>query len=191
MNWIEDIKNYKPYNEQEAKDKDLILKCINLHDDILTRENTIAHITSSGYIVNKSRTKVLMIYHNIYKSWAWTGGHADGDSDLLHVAIKEAKEETGIKNVTPIFKEIYSLESIGVNGHEKRGKYVSTHVHFNVTYLLEADEKQEIHIKEDENSGVKWVPIDKILETTSEAWVRDRVYTKIIEKMKKDKIIKN
>ena len=47
------------------------------------------------------------------------------------------------------------------------------------------------HIKEDENSGVKWVPIDKILETTSEAWVRDRVYTKIIEKMKKDKIIKN
>ena len=48
MNWIEDIKNYKPYNEQEAKDKDLILKCINLHDDILTRENTIAHITSSG-----------------------------------------------------------------------------------------------------------------------------------------------
>lgn len=57
--------------------------------------------------------------------------------------------------------------------------------------MLEADEKQEIHIKEDENSGVKWVPIDKILETTSEAWVRDRVYTKIIEKMKKDKIIKN
>ena len=65
MNWIEDIKNYKPYNEQEAKDKDLILKCINLHDDILTRENTIAHITSSGYIVNKSRTKVLMIYHKL------------------------------------------------------------------------------------------------------------------------------
>ena len=65
----------------------------------------------------------------------------------------------------------------GLFGHEKREKYVSTHVHFNVTYLLEADEKQEIHIKEDENSGVKWVPIDKILETTSEAWVRDRVYT--------------
>ncbi len=132
-----------------------------------------------------------MIYHKIYNSWAWTGGHSDGDSDLLYVAMKEAKEETGIKNVAPIFKEIYSLESIGVNGHEKREKYVSTHVHFNVTYLLEADEKQEIHIKEDENSGVKWVPIDKILETTSEAWVRDRVYTKIIEKMKKDKIIKN
>ena len=106
MDWIKDIENYEPYNEQEIKDKDLILKCIKLHDDILTRENTIAHITSSGYIVNKSRTKVLMIYHKIYKSWAWTGGHADGDSNLLHVAIKEAKEETGLKNVTPITENI-------------------------------------------------------------------------------------
>ena len=45
MDWIKDIENYEPYNEQEIKDKDLILKCIKLHDDILTRENTIAHIT--------------------------------------------------------------------------------------------------------------------------------------------------
>ena len=97
MNWIESIKNYIPYNDQEIKDKDLIMECINKFDDILTRENSIAHITSSGYIVNKDRSKVLMIYHNIYQSWSWTGGHADGDYDLLHVAIKEAKEETGLK----------------------------------------------------------------------------------------------
>ena len=71
MNWIEAIKNYIPYNDQEAKDKDLIIECINKFDNILTRENIIAHITSSGYIVNKERSKVLMIYHNIYQSWAW------------------------------------------------------------------------------------------------------------------------
>ena len=76
-----------------------------------------------------------------------------------------------------------------VNGHEKRGKYVGSHIHLNVTYLLEADEKEEIHIKEDENSGVKWVKIEDILKETSEKWVKERVYTKIIEKMKKDKII--
>ena len=58
------------------------------------------------------------------------------------------------------------------------------------SYLLEADEKEEIHIKEDENIGVKWVPIDEILDATSETWVRDRVYSKIINKMKKDGIIK-
>ena len=130
-----------------------------------------------------------MAYHRIYNSWAWVGGHSDGDNDLLYVAMKEAKEETGIKNVIPISKDIYSLELINVNGHEKREKYVGSHVHLNVTYLLEADENEEIHIKEDENSGVKWIPINKILESSSEIWVRDRVYAKIIDKMRKDEII--
>lgn len=190
---IENIKNniekFNPYNEQEKVDKKLMLKYINDFDDTLTRQNKYGHFTSSAFVLNKEKTKILMIYHKIYNSWAWTGGHSDGDEDLLYVAMKEAKEETGIKSVIPIFKDIYSLELINVNGHEKRGKYVSSHVHLNVTYLLEADENEDIHIKEDENSGVKWVPINKILESSSEPWIRDRVYSKIINKMKKDGIV--
>ena len=183
MNWIEDIKNYKPYNEQEAKDKDLILKCINLHDDILTRENTIAHITSSGYIVNKSRTKVLMIYHNIYKSWAWTGGHADGDSDLLHVAIKEAKEETGLKNVTPVMTNILGLDVLNVNGHIKKGKYVSSHLHLSVAYLLEANEEDKLIVNEEETSGVKWLPINELDIHCNEPYIINTVYSKFNKKI--------
>ena len=184
MNWIEDIKNYKPYNEQEAKDKDLILKCINLHDDILTRENTIAHITSSGYIVNKSRTKVLMIYHNIYKSWAWTGGHADGDSDLLHVAIKEAKEETGLKSVTPVMTNILGLDVLNVNGHIKKGKYVSSHLHLSVAYLLEANEEDKLIVNEEETSGVKWLPINELDIHCNEPYIINTVYSKFNKKIK-------
>lgn len=187
----ENIEKFIPYNEQEKVDKNIMLKYINEFDNVLTRENEYGHFTSSAFVLNKKRTKILMIYHKIYDSWAWTGGHSDGDSDLLYVAMKEVKEETGIRNVIPISKDIYSLEVISVNGHEKRGKYVGTHVHLNVTYILEADENEMLHIKEDENSGVKWVPIDEILEVTSEVWVRDRVYAKIIDKMKKDEIIKN
>ncbi|MEE3324530.1 MAG: NUDIX domain-containing protein, partial [Methanosphaera sp.] len=121
--------------------------------------------------------------------WAWTGGHSDGDSDLLYVAMKEAKEETGITSVKPIKDDIYSLEIITVNGHEKRGKYVGSHVHLNTTFLLEADENESIRIKEDENSGVKWVPIDEITKVSSEPWICKRVYQKIIDKMRKDGII--
>lgn len=186
----ENIEKFTPYNEQEEVEKGIMLKYINDFDDVLTRKNEYGHFTSSAFILNKERTKMLMIYHKIYKSWAWTGGHSDGDSDLLHVAIKEAKEETGIKDVTPISKDIYSLEIITVNGHEKRGKYVGSHVHLNATYLLEADENEAIRIKEDENSGVKWVPIDEIVEVSSEPWVATRIYGKIIEKMKKDGIVK-
>ena len=185
----ENLEKYIPYNEQEEDDKEVMLSYINNFDNVLTRENKYGHFTSSAFVLNRERTKILMAYHRIYDSWAFVGGHSDGDSDLLHVAMKEAKEETGIKNVTPISENIYSLEIITVNGHEKRGKYVASHVHLNATYLLEADESEEIHIKEDENSGVKWVPIDKILEASSEQWVRDRVYDKIINKMKNDGIV--
>ena len=188
-NLKENIENFIPYNEQEEVERKIMLDYIRDFNDILTRQNEYGHFTSSAFVLNKERTKMLMIYHKIYNSWAWVGGHSDGDSDLLYVAMKEAKEETGIKNVAPISNDIYSLEIINVNGHEKRGKYVGSHVHLNVTYLLEADENEEIHIKEDENSRVKWVPIDEVLNITSEIWIRDRVYTKIIEKMKKDGII--
>ena len=184
-----DIKMFIPYNEQEEVDRKIMLKYIDYFDNTLTRQNEYGHFTSSAFVLNKERTKILMIYHKIYNSWAWTGGHSDGDNDLLYVAMKEAKEETGIKNVTPILEDIYSLEIINVNGHEKRGKYVGSHVHLNVTYLLEADENEVIHIKEDENSGVKWVPINEVLDVSSEQWIRDRVYSKIINKMKKDGII--
>lgn len=184
------IENFIPYNEQEEVEKKIMLKYLSDFDNTLTRQNEYGHFTSSAFVLNKERTKILMIYHNIYHSWAWTGGHSDGDNDLLYVAMKEAKEETGIKNVTPIIDDIYSLEIINVNGHEKRGKYVGSHVHLNITYLLEADENEEIHIKEDENSGVKWVSINNILNESSEVWIRDRVYSKIINKMKKDGIIK-
>ena len=189
MKLKESIEKFTPYNEQEKVEKRIMLNYINDFDDVLTRENEYGHFTSSAFVLNKERTKILMIYHKIYNSWAWTGGHSDGDSNLLNVAMKEAKEETGIKNVVPISEDIYSLEIINVNGHEKRGKYIGSHVHLNVTYLLEADENEEIHIKEDENSGVKWVPIKEILKVSTEPWVCDRVYAKIIDKMKKDEII--
>ena len=181
----QEIEEYKTYNEQEEQDKKVMLKYIDSFDDVLTRNNEFGHFTASAWVVNKAKTKVLMIYHNIYKSWAWTGGHSDGKSDLLNVAIREVKEETGIKTVEPIVDNIFSLEIICVNGHVKRGKYVSSHVHLNLTYLLEADEDEELKIKEDENSGVKWIDIDKAIEMSTEAWMRE-IYKKIIDKMKKN-----
>lgn len=184
MNLKEQIENYKPYNEQEEKDKQTILQYMENFDDVLTRNNEFGHFTASSWVVNKERTKVLMIYHNIYQSWAWTGGHADGEADLLNVAIRELKEETGVTDVKVLSPDIFSLEIICVNGHVKRGKYVSSHVHLNVTYLLEVDEKEMLKIKEDENSGVKWIKIEEVEKVVNEKWVEENVYRKINEKLK-------
>ena len=128
-NLIRQIENYPPFNEQEEKDKVLILGWIRNNENAFSRENTVAHITASAWVVNKDRSKVLMVYHNIYNSWSWLGGHADGETDLLSVAVREVKEEAGISNVTPVSEDIFSLESLTVDGHWKNGKYVSSHLH--------------------------------------------------------------
>ena len=75
MNYYEEILEYLPKNEQEVKDKELILDVMEKYEDILTRKNIVAHLTASGFIINREKTKVLMIHHNIYNSWGWTGGH--------------------------------------------------------------------------------------------------------------------
>jgi 8-oxo-dGTP pyrophosphatase MutT (NUDIX family) len=160
---IAQIDRYIPVDEQESKDKLTILKYLREFPNILTRENVFAHVTSSAWIVNPSRTKALIIHHNISKSWQWTGGHADGESDLLGVAFREAQEETGAV-CHPISTEIVCLDIFPVWGHRKHGEWVSTHLHLSVGFLLEADDTIEVRVKEDENSGVRWAPVDEAIE---------------------------
>lgn len=177
------IENYQPMNQQEEKDKENILKMMDTYQDVLTRENTVAHFSSSAFVVNKEKTKTLMIYHNIYNSWAWTGGHADGDDNLFEVAKRELEEEAGISHFEPLTQDIFTLDILTVNGHVKKGKYVSSHVHLNTTYVFVADEHQALTHKPDENSGVKWIDLDKLEQECSEPHMMP-VYNKIIEKIK-------
>jgi len=176
----EQLEKYIPFNEQEVKNKEMMLKYMNMFDDLLTRENEILHFTSSGFILNETRDKVLMIHHNIYNSWAWTGGHADGEENLLDVAIREAKEETGIKAVKPIVEDVFTIDILTVDGHIKRGKYVSSHLHVSFAYLLEASEQELIRIKEDENSNVKWLPIETFLDFITEEHMKP-IYAKMVD----------
>lgn len=182
MKLKEEIEKYVPYNEQEEEDKKMMLYYINLFKDILTRDNRTCHFSASNWVVNKDRTKVLMVYHNIYDSWCWTGGHADGDEDLRRVAIKELKEETGLKNFRLLDNNMLSLEVLPVISHIKRGKFVPTHLHLNCTYLIEADENEKLQIKEDENKAVKWINIEDIEKMVSEPHMIP-IYKKLNEKI--------
>ena len=94
MNLFEIVQKYEPKNLQEKQDKVQMLEFIKNNNDYLLRENKTGHFTTSAWAVNKERTKVLMVYHNIYDSWSWTGGHSDGEENLCNVALKELKEET-------------------------------------------------------------------------------------------------
>ena len=182
MNLYEQIKNYNPVNDQERNDKEQMLRFMEQNSDYLSRENQIAHFTTSIWTVNKERTKTLMVYHNIYDSWSWIGGHADGEEDLCAVAMRELQEETGVKFAKLVSKEILSLETLTVSGHMKRGNYVPSHLHFNLTFLAEADEREALVVNEDENQAVKWWTFEEALQVSSEPWMVERVYKKLIEK---------
>lgn len=181
MDLRKEIEHYIPFNAQEEKERELILKYMDTFDNLLTRENELLHFTASAWLVNEKRTKVLMVYHNIYNSWSWVGGHADGDHDLLRVAMKEAREETGL-NARPVSEDIFSLEILGVAAHEKKGKHVATHLHLNVTYLLEADEHELLRIKPDENSDIKWFSLEEAIQASTEPDLQV-IYRKLNEKL--------
>ena len=184
MNIEQQIADYKPYNEQEAHDQAVMRQLLATQPDLFTRENQVVHMTASSWLLNATHDKVLMIYHNIYHSWAWTGVQADGDRDLLAVAKREAMEETGVTEIRTISEDIFSLEILTVDGHEKRGVYVPSHLHLNVSYLLEADEEEVLRIKPDENSGVRWFFLEEALAACSEPWMIERVYKKLNAKVR-------
>lgn len=188
MNLTNLIEHYVAADEQEEKDKDIFLKCLHTFADCITRNNEIAHLTSSAFLLNKERDKALMVHHNIFNAWSWPGGHADGNEDLLEVAMNEVREETGLKNIRTVLNEIISLNVIPVKGHIKKGKYVSPHLHLSAAFLLEADEIELLTVKEDENSKVQWIPLKDLEVYITEPHMME-IYERIISRLRNRKIL--
>ena len=190
---MEAFMHYQPKNEQEATDLKLILDYIKHHPDVLSRESLAAHITSSAFVVDETLSYVLFAHHNIYDSYAWVGGHNDGNPDLLAVAMQEAMEETGLSHVKPFMNDIFTIDVLYVKNHIKKGKYVPDHLHLNATFLLLADRFEPIKPRQGENTDVKWFLIDEAIDAINEprmvpVYEKDFALIKELkEKMNKEK----
>ena len=149
MGIYEDLQAFQPANEQEAADRDLILSRLETDPAVFDR-SSVAHMACSIWTIDPTFTKTLLVYHNIYDSWSWIGGHADGQADLAAVALRELEEETGVHGARLVPcgpGNVLSCEVLTVDGHVKRGAYVSSHLHLNVTYLAVADPAERIYRK--------------------------------------------
>lgn len=180
MQFLEELKNYIPTNEQEMRDRQQMLRFAAQYGDYLCRENELGHFTASVWTVNPARSKTIMVYHKLYDSWSWVGGHADGEEDLRAVALRELKEETGVKAPRLLGEGVFSLETLSVRGHMKHGLWVPGHLHFNLTYLVEVGEDEILCVREEENSAVRWWSFDEALCRSTEPWMVENVYKKLI-----------
>jgi len=174
------IEDFQPYNQQEAGDRLTLLRYFDCFDNLLTRENPFAHLTASALVLNPARDRTLLAYHNIYQSWAWLGGHADGDPDLLEVARREVLEESGVPT-RPITTHILAVDILPVWGHVKRGEYLSSHQHLSLCYLLEGDDTLPVQVRPQENSAVQWFPLREMVSRSTEPEMKP-VYEKLLAK---------
>lgn len=124
---------------------------------------------------------MLVVYHNIYDGWIYPGGHADGEEDLLSVAVRKVEEETGLK-ASVLDDDIFCIQATSINGHIKRGKYVSSHIHYDVIYLLEADDTLPLKYREEESKGVKWISLEDAYNDEIVDFVRP-THKKLVDKL--------
>lgn len=183
----DELEAFEPLCEQEVRDRAVMLSLLDVAEAAggdslrgIWHRGDPAHFTASAWVVSPDCTQVLMAYHNLYQSWAWLGGHADGQQDLAAVALREVREESGLSTVRLACPQAISLEVLTVDGHQKHGTYVSSHLHLNVTYLVEADPAEPVRAKPDENSRVGWMSPAEALASSTEPWFVERIYSKLI-----------
>ena len=151
------LKKHQPSTQEETQFKQQTIEFVQANPDCFERSLLIGHVTGSAWIVDKSRQFTLLTHHRKLDKWFQTGGHCDGDSDVLNVALKEAHEETGLVNIQVISPDIFDIDMHEIP--ERKG--VPAHLHYDIRFLLEADINEPL-IVSSESSDLAWVAISKV-----------------------------
>ena len=182
---LKQIEAYKAHvNEQEErKTGNCWIQWIRSGRDIVTRANETAHLDCISMGGKPGSEAGARGFTTIFI----TPGHGwvvmrTGNGIFRKWRSGEVEEESGLSQVTPLQEAPVSLEILTVDGHWKRGTYVASHLHLNVTYLMEADPRKPIRKKPDENSAVAWIPVEEIGEKSTEPWFVEHIYSKLCKK---------
>lgn len=159
------------FNYQISKyclDEDLpivyrFIQFIKENKNCFQRELKLGHITGSAFLLNKDLSKLMLTHHRKLNKWLQLGGHADGDSDILNVALKEAKEESGIPFIKPLTEEIFDLDIHLIPKSSKEEE----HLHYDVRFLLQVQEDAPYCVSS-ESFDLKWVLLDELENYNSE-----------------------
>jgi 8-oxo-dGTP pyrophosphatase MutT (NUDIX family) len=125
------------------------------HANALVRACAPGHFTGSALVVDHRGAAVLLLHHRKLQRWLQPGGHADGDANLAAVALREAREETGIQGLRVV------VPAVDVDIHEVRPPHEPPHLHLDVRFVVLAPPEAEI-IGNHESTALRWVPIADI-----------------------------
>jgi 8-oxo-dGTP pyrophosphatase MutT (NUDIX family) len=155
------LKNYVPTDNYQILIKSRFLDFVASEPSCFLRSNLLAHITGSCWLLDPLQENVLLTHHKKLNKWLQLGGHADGESDILHVALREAHEESGIVGCSAINEHIFDLDIHEIPEH----KGVPAHFHYDVRFALSAPHKN-FKISS-ESHGLAWVSIVKLASDVS------------------------
>lgn len=151
------LESYVPSGPIDAEARERILRFVRAHDDCFERTLLEGHVTGSAWIVNRSRTRCLLTHHRKLERWLQLGGHADGQTDIFEVAMREAVEESGLTSLRTASTAIFDCDVHPIPARRTEPR----HFHYDVRFLLEADDAEPLVVSE-ESKELAWVALDDV-----------------------------
>ena len=133
---LKKMENYEAF-EQEKEFKSRIISFVKKHKDCFERSLEIGHITASCWLLNNDHTKALLMHHTKLDMWVQPGGHCDGDSDVVAVALKEAREESGIQGIEPVSTDIFDIDIHLIPENSKEKAHYQKEGRWKDTYTID------------------------------------------------------
>lgn len=146
------LENYIPSDESETSSKGKIVEFVKRNRNCFDRSLEEGHITASAWLLSKDENGALLMHHRKLDGWFQLGGHCDGDSDVLAVAIKEAQEESGILDIVPVSREIFDVDVHLIPDNPKD----KAHYHYDIRFLLKVN-SDEAFKRNEESKELRWV----------------------------------
>ena len=145
------LARYSAIDARDDAQRRAVADFVRDHPDCFQPDHVPGHITGSAWLLDPAGTRVLLTHHRKLGRWIQLGGHADGDADVLAVAIREAREESGIRSIRPVSEEIFDLDVHLFPG----GATEAAHQHYDIRFLLQVEGDHTFAVS-DESHALAW-----------------------------------